>query len=77
MFHMVKNDPELIKIGKIIRALRLKKKMSQEKLGAETGLDRTYISDIELGTRNFGIKNLLKLAKKLEVKASYLLKEVE
>lgn len=74
---MAKFDQELIKIGKTIRILRLKKRLSQEKLGAEAGLDRTYVSDLELGTRNFGIKNLIKLAEVLDVKPSYLLKEIE
>lgn len=74
---MPKSEKDLKLIGETIRALREKKEFSQEKLGAEAGLDRTYISDIELGTRNFGIKNLIKLAKSLDVKPSYLLKSIE
>ncbi|OGI10752.1 MAG: hypothetical protein A3I68_01600 [Candidatus Melainabacteria bacterium RIFCSPLOWO2_02_FULL_35_15] len=74
---MSKPDKDLKLIGEIIRALREKKGFSQEKLGAEAGLDRTYVSDIELGTRNFGIKNLIRLAKALDVKPSHLLKSIE
>ena len=40
------------KLGKKVRALRLGKGWSQEKLGEYSGLDRTYISDIERGVRN-------------------------
>lgn len=69
-------DKELQTIGKTIRRLRLIKGLSQEELGAEANLDRTYISDIELGTRNFGIKNLIKLARALKVAVVYLLKDI-
>lgn len=69
-------DKELQTIGKAIRKLRLSRGLSQEELGAEAELDRTYISDIELGTRNFGIKNLLKIARALKVTAVYLLKDI-
>ena len=69
-------DKDLQTIGKTIRKLRLAKKLSQEELGAEADLDRTYISDIELGTRNFGIKNLIKIARALKVTAVYLLKDI-
>ena len=74
---MHKPDKDLKLIGEAIRALRKKKKISQEQLGAEAKLDRTYISDIELGTRNLGIKNFIKLAKVLDVKPSSLLKDIE
>ncbi len=70
-------EKDLKLIGETIRFLRKKKGISQEELGAEADLDRTYISDIELGTRNFGIKNLIKLAAVLNVKPSQLLKRIE
>ena len=69
-------DKDLQTIGKMIRKLRLTKGFSQEELGAEANLDRTYVSDIELGTRNFGIKNLIKIARALKVTAVYLLKDI-
>lgn len=69
-------DKDLQAIGKKIRKLRKDKGLSQEELGAEAELDRTYISDIELGTRNFGIKNLIKIAKALNVKVTHLLNEL-
>lgn len=66
-------DKDLQAIGKTIRKLRKAKGLSQEELGDESDLDRTYVSDIELGTRNFGVKNLIKIAKALKVKPSTLL----
>ena len=74
---MASVDNDLKLIGETVRFLRKKKGISQEELGAQADLDRTYISDIELGMRNFGIKNLIKLAKVLSVKPSQLLKKVE
>lgn len=74
---MSRFDKDLKSIGETIRFLRKKKGISQEALGAEADLDRTYISDIELGTRNFGIKNLIRLARVLSVKPSFLLKSIE
>lgn len=41
--------------------------ISQEELGFQTGLDRTYISGIERGERNPSLKNIGKLARKLKV----------
>ena len=70
-------DKDLQAIGKKIRKLRKEKGLSQEGLAAEAELDRTYISDIELGTRNFGVKNLIKIARALEVNSTYLLKDIK
>ena len=61
-----------IQFGKKIRELRLKKNWSQEELGFETDLDRTYISGIERGERNPSLKNIGKLSKALNVSLSKL-----
>lgn len=53
--------------GDRIRELRMKAGLSQEKLGFETGLDRTYISGIERGQRNPSLKNINKIAKALKI----------
>lgn len=53
--------------GLRIKELRLKKGISQEKLGFESELDRTYISGIERAERNPSLKNIAKLAKALGV----------
>jgi len=54
-------------LGLRIREIRQKNKMSQEELSFESELHRTYISDIERGTRNVSIKNIEKIAKALNV----------
>ncbi len=70
-------DKDLQTIGKKIRKLRKEKELSQEELAAEAELDRTYISDIELGTRNFGVKNLIKIARSLNLKPSGLIEDIK
>lgn len=58
------------KLGQKIKTLRNGAGFTQEKLGELTGLDRTYISDIERGKRNPSLKSLEKLAKALKVSIS-------
>lgn len=60
-------------LGTKIRKVRREKKMSQEDLAFESGLHRTYISDIERGSRNISIKNIEKIAKALEVSLKELM----
>jgi len=60
------------KLGSKVRALRVEKHWTQEKLGEHSGLDRTYISDIERGVRNPSLKSLEKLAKALKTNVSDL-----
>lgn len=55
------------KFGEKVRKERMKKGLSQEKLGFETGLDRTYISGIERGERNPSLKNIGRIAKALKL----------
>lgn len=50
----------------------MRRGLSQEKLGFETGLDRTYISGIERGERNPSLNNIGKLAKALRLSLSDL-----
>ena len=70
---MSKESSDLLKrFGKRLREERTKRDLSQEELGFQTGLDRTYISGIERGERNPSLKNISKLAKALKVPTSSL-----
>ena len=60
-------------LGTKIKKVRQKKKMSQEDLAFESELHRTYISDIERGSRNVSIKNIEKIAKALKVSLKELM----
>jgi len=61
------------KFGSKLRKLRKQKGFSQEKLAFKCGLHRTYISDIERGSRNVSLKNIEKIAKALGVPLKLLL----
>ncbi|HOA78371.1 MAG TPA: helix-turn-helix transcriptional regulator [Bacilli bacterium] len=58
--------------GKRIRQLRMQKGLSQEELGYEAGLHRTYIGQIERAEKNITLKNIAKIAKELDVNISEL-----
>jgi transcriptional regulator with XRE-family HTH domain len=56
-----------------VLALRKDRGWTQEKLGEYTGLDRTYISDIERGVRNPSVKSIEKIAKAFKIEPAKLL----
>lgn len=55
------------KFGEKIRRIRKKRRLSQEKLSFRASLHRTYISDIERGSRNVSLENIEKIAKALGI----------
>lgn len=61
------------KFGERLKEQRNKLSISQEELGFRSGLDRTYISGIERGTRNPSLKNLGRIAKALKIPLKELL----
>lgn len=62
--------------GQAIRDVRNRRGVSQEGLALQCGLDRTYISGIERGTRNPSLTNILKIAAALEVGPAELFAEI-
>ena len=63
--------------GRNLRAYRLERKFSQEKLAEVSGLHRTYISSLESGARNPTITVVAQLANALGIRASVLLEGVD
>ena len=57
----------LQKFGENVKLVRKRAGISQEKLGLEIGLDRTYISGIERGIRNPTLLIIAKIADGLKV----------
>lgn len=62
-------------LGENIKKERIEKELSQEQLAEETGLHRTYISQLERGLRNPTITTLLKITKVLNVSLDALIKK--
>ena len=65
------SEPESPAIGAILKSLRGKRSLRQ--VHAETGVPYTYLSSIELGQKNPGIKTLSRLAECYEVPLTELL----
>ncbi len=66
-----------IAFGKVLRQLRQDKGLSQEQLGFDAELRRTYISILELGQQQPSLTSIIKLAKALNISASQLIALVE
>jgi transcriptional regulator with XRE-family HTH domain len=67
------NDFLIVEFGKRIRDLRLKSRLSQEKLAHKTGFHRTYIGMIERGERNISLTNMAVFAKVFDMPINELL----
>ena len=68
---------ESAELGKVIRALRREKGLSQEVLSGLAGIARTHLSMIENGTMKASIETVSKIAQALELRPSELLALVE
>ena len=60
--------------GRNVREWRKRRGLSQEELALETGMKRSYVSDVERGTRNPSVKALERLARALQVDPVELVK---
>ncbi|HDR8911417.1 MULTISPECIES: helix-turn-helix domain-containing protein [Burkholderia] len=63
--------------GKVLRELRTARKATQESLGYAAGLDRTYISMLELGQRNPTLVTMLALCGALQISFTELAVKIE
>lgn len=54
-------------VGQNVRTLRLAAKISQAELAARMGVDRAYVSGLELGNRNPTVVTLWHIARALAV----------
>ncbi len=63
--------------GQVIRDVRKAKKLSQEKLAFESGLDRAFISLLECGRKQPSLVTIFQLAKALQIPPSQIIASVE
>lgn len=67
-------DRDLLqRFGDRMRQLRVARKLSQEALADEAGLDRSYIGGVERGERNVSLSNIAKIAGALGVELGELM----
>ncbi|MCP5279460.1 MAG: helix-turn-helix transcriptional regulator [Thiobacillus sp.] len=68
---------EAVAFGKVLRRLRKEAGMTQEQLGLEADLRRTYVSILELGQQQPSLGTILKLARAMGLPASSVIAAVE
>ncbi|WP_031440211.1 helix-turn-helix domain-containing protein [Sphingomonas sp. FUKUSWIS1] len=61
-------------LGENVRRLRKERGLSQEELAFQAGMKRSYLSDIERGTRNPSVRALERIAEALAVAPDMLIK---
>lgn len=61
-------------LGRNVRSARLARGLSQEQLAFEAEMKRSYLSDLERGTRNPSVRALGRLAEALGVEPPELLR---
>lgn len=66
-----------VAFGKVIRELRLDAGLTQEQLGLEAGLRRTFVSLLELGQQQPSLTTLFKIAPALGVQPSEIVRRTE
>lgn len=60
-------------LGANVRRYRKLKGMTQEQLALDAGMERSYVSDLERGTRNPSVKALGRLADAMGIEPHLLL----
>ena len=66
-----------VAFGVVIRRLRIDAGLTQEQLGFEAELRRTYVSILELGQQQPSLTTVFKLASALNISAANLIKLVD
>lgn len=69
-------EPE-VAFGQVLREMRKGRGLSQEALALESGVERNYISLLELGKNSASLRMIFKLAAALEVSVSEFVGLVE
>jgi transcriptional regulator with XRE-family HTH domain len=64
-------------VGKVVQGKRQEMGISQEELAKRSHLHRTYISDVERGSRSVSLVTLCKLAEALDTHASTMVLTAE
>jgi transcriptional regulator with XRE-family HTH domain len=65
------------RFGLAVRAGREALGLTQEELAERAGIHRTYLSDVERGSRNVSLLNIERLASALDQEPSELLRRAE
>lgn len=70
-------DRELQAFGMVLKRIRNQQRQTQEQLAWDTQMEQTYISQLERGLKEPGIRTVRKIAHALGTTASHIMAEVE
>jgi two-component system, response regulator len=73
----VENIPIQKRLGASVKNWRSRLKLPQDELARRSGFNRSYISDVERGSRNISIKGVEKLADALGISVATLFAEMD
>lgn len=71
------DDEIKVKFGEAVRHRRRELDISQDELAVRSGLNRSYITEVETGKRNVALVNIGRLAEALDVPIAELFSAVE
>jgi transcriptional regulator with XRE-family HTH domain len=74
---MPRAPQDLAAVGAVLRSLRERAGLSQEALGDEAGLHRTYIGSVERGERNPSFRSLHRILRALGASWSMFARELD
>ncbi len=63
--------------GKVLRALREERELTQEALGFEAGISRNYVSLMELGQKSPSLRTLQALSNALNTSLTVMMQRLE
>ena len=69
--------PEARIFGQVLRQLRKERELSQEALAFDSGVDRTFISDMERGVKQPTITTIYRLARALSISVVEMMAAVD
>ncbi len=73
----MRKDEVKTQFGLVVKAWRSRRGFSQEELAGRAGLHRTYVSDVERGSRNVSLASIDRLASALEVSVAQLFSNLD
>ena len=68
---------EAVVLGQVLRRLRNERKLSQEDVAYESGVDRSFLSEIERGIHQPTVSTLFRIARALGFSVTSIMAEVE
>jgi len=60
-------DRLAIAFGKVLRTARMQAGLTQEQLGLEAGIQRKYVSELELGQKSPSLETVLKISSAIAI----------